>query len=305
MRLALLFVLVGCAEPSTPRKFGDRDLGPYLQPPGADDGGAPDLAQLKLDLSGGGGDLAAGDLARAADLAGAADLSTVVDLAQPPINEPPIYVHTARTLYKLDPNTYDLALIGDFNVGVDITDIAEKDDGSLVAISFTSVYSVDPASGQATLLWDNFFQDMNALTYLSDGRLLSADLAGNVFQLDMTSNSIFMWTLGNYGSSQTTAGDLVSVDDGTTWGLTKTGGVATDTNNVLMIVNNVNGTGTPKGPTGFGQLWGAAYSAHRILGFSGAGEIVEIDPFTGAGTLLRTYAGYSFFGATSSPAVLQ
>jgi hypothetical protein len=146
---------------------------------------------------------------------------------------------------------------------------------------------------------------MNALTYLSDDRLLSADTDGNVYELDVSPNVLFVIGLGNYGSGQVTAGDLVSVDDGTMWGLTKSGGAATDTNNVLMIVNNVGGTGTPVGATGFGKLWGTAYSHHRILAVSSTGDIVEINPFTGAGTLKRTHAGLSFYGAASNPTVLE
>jgi hypothetical protein len=153
-----------------------------------------------------------------------------------------------------------------------------------------------------------FTTNMNALTYLSDGRLLGADIPGNVYEIVFDNSGIgtfiMVTTIGSYGSGQSTAGDLVSVDDGTTWGLANGGGVATDANNVLMIVNNVNGTGTPIGPTGFGKLWGAAYSRGRILAVSSMGEVVEIDPATGAGTLKRTHAGISFYGATSNPNVL-
>jgi hypothetical protein len=312
MRTACLLLIVGCADPAAPqaRSYNDRDLGGHLQPPDGEDLGPHDLAMVTQDgsvvLDGSSG----ADLAKVSDLASPPDLSQLADLSQPVINEPPIYVHTASTLYKLDPSTYDLTLIGDFNAGDEITDIAEKDDGSLVAVSRTALFTVNKSTGAASLVGDLGLTDVNALAYLSDGRLLASDIPGNVYDIDFSVSGGFsiitIQTLGSYGSAQSTAGDLVSVDNGTLWGLTKSGGVATDTNNVLMIVNNVTGTGSPKASaTGFGKLWGAAYSNHRILGFSSVGEVVEINPSTGVGTLKRTYGGLSFYGATSNPTVLQ
>ena len=101
----------------------------------------------------------------------------------------------------------------------------------------------------------------------------------------------------------TTAGDLTCIDDGTMWGLTN-GGSATDANNALMIVNNANGHGTVKGATGYGTLWGSAFSRGRILAFSSTGQVVSIDPSSGAGTLLKTHAGKSFYGAATNPTAL-
>src|SRR4051812_5559114 len=104
MRTACLLLIIGCADPATPqvRSYNERDLGGHLQPPDSTDLGPPDLAVVSQDgsllLDGSSG----ADLAKAPDLASLPDLSQLADLSQPVINEPPIYVHTASTLYQLD-----------------------------------------------------------------------------------------------------------------------------------------------------------------------------------------------------------
>jgi hypothetical protein len=38
-----------------------------------------------------------------------------------------------------------------------------------------------------------------------------------------------------------------------------------------------------------------------MFGFTGAGQLILLDNETGAGTLVQTYSGMSFYGAASSP----
>ncbi len=293
--LWLVVAVAGCSAGRSPLTGGNHDLGGHLA--FYDGGASSDLSSpRKLDF----GNAFAGDLAGPPTM----DLAGVVTTGGSVVTDPnAILVHEAKTLYTVDPNTFDLTTIGDFGVTDDITDLAIDPDGHLVAISYTGLYSVDFASGHATLIADKIFTDMNALAYLSDGRLLSADIEGNVYQLTLSGGAPTVTSLGAYGNSRTTAGDLVSVDDGTLWGLTN-GGSSSDSDNGLMIVNNVDGHGTDLGATGFGKLWGSAYSNGRIVAFSSTGQVVGIDPSTGAGTLLTTHAGKSFLGAASAPAVL-
>ena len=56
------------------------------------------------------------------------------------------------------------------------------------------------------------------------------------------------------------------------------------------------------GPIGYGNVWGLAYVNARVIGFTTAGQILEIDPATGAGTLLATRS-VVFWGAGMSPLV--
>jgi hypothetical protein len=88
-----------------------------------------------------------------------------------------------------------------------------------------------------------------------------------------------------YGTSSTTAG----------------GGDASS-NNVLIRVDTSTGVATAVGPIGFGDVWGLAYSNARVIGFTTGGQIVRIDPQTGAGALLAD-PGIMFWGAGQSPLV--
>src|SRR5438477_5938393 len=64
-----------------------------------------------------------------------------------------VYAHTSSQLYKVDPDTLAVSLVGTFgfNGGFDqITDIAIDKNHVLIGISFTSVYRIDPAPAACT-----------------------------------------------------------------------------------------------------------------------------------------------------------
>ena len=65
---------------------------------------------------------------------------------------------------------------------------------------------------------------------------------------------------------------------------------------VLVQVNAGSGTATIIGETGFVEIWGLAYWAGEIFGFTNGGQFVTIDPDTGAGTLVEQ-TGHQFWGA--------
>jgi hypothetical protein len=56
------------------------------------------------------------------------------------------------------------------------------------------------------------------------------------------------------------------------------------------------------GSIGFQNVWGLGYYGGRIIGFTEGGQILEIDPTTGAGTLLSSSSA-QYWGAGVSPAV--
>jgi hypothetical protein len=142
----------------------------------------------------------------------------------------------------------------------------------------------------------------NSLTFLPNGTLLAADSSGNVQIIDPSSGATSQ--VGNYGSGLASAGDLVAVRSGIMYGTSSTtaGGSDASSNNVLIRVDTSTGAATAVGPTGFGDVWGLAYSNAHVIGFTTAGEIIQIDPQTGAGALLNS-TGIMFWGAGQSPLV--
>ena len=249
-----------------------------------------------------------GDMARGAiNLDGFIDpaLEKPTDFAAvdlPPTFET-IWAHTGTTLYTVDPTSFDLNKVGDFNGPEDMTDLAVTPDGNIYTVSRTGVYSVDRTTGKALTIATSIASSNVALTFRLDGTLLAADQAGNVIVIDTTNGSTT--TVGNYSTNKSydTAGDLVAVADGTMYGVsTKAPGVSS-TSNVLIKVNTSTAKATTVGPIGYTGVFGTAYSAGRVLAFTKTGQIIQIDPSTGDGTLVATHAGVAFYGAGTSPLV--
>src|SRR5262249_5830920 len=92
--------------------------------------------------------------------------------------------------------------------------------------------------------------------------------------------------------------------DGTMYGVSATnpGGSNASSNNVLIRVDTSTGHATPVGPIGFGDVLGLAYVSSKVIGFTQSGKIIQINPLTGAGTLLATRA-VAWWGAGMSPLV--
>jgi hypothetical protein len=213
-----------------------------------------------------------------------------------------IYANSPTTLYRVDPNNFAVTTVGDFNDGDQMTDIALTPGGALYGISFTSFYAVDKNNGQATKLGDLGGTANNALTFLPDGSLIAADGNGDAKHIDPANAQVA--AIGNYGDGLVSAGDLVGVGDGRMYGISSTqkGGGDASGNNVLLRVDPNSGKATAVGPIGFGSVWGLAYAGARVIAFTTNGEIVQVDPQTGKGTLLAN-KNIMFWGATQSPLV--
>lgn len=210
------------------------------------------------------------------------------------------YAHSKDTLYLVDPNTFDLTTIGKFGGTQSMTDLAVTANGEVFTISTDTLYQVDPATGKATKVTAASSATYTVgLTFQTDGTLLSADKDGTVRSVNTSTGAAT--TVGSYGGGFNTAGDLVVVADGTMFGISETGPGATLTSNVLIKVNPQTGVATGVGPIGYSGVFGIAFSQGNVIAFTDGGEIIKIDPATGVGTLVKTHAGVSFWGAGSNP----
>jgi streptogramin lyase len=249
------------------------------------DGGAHDFAQGNFDL--------AGFIPPSTDLAGA-------DLAYTP-GDGVIYAHTAGALYTVDPASFALTMVGSFGTSDEMTDLAVTPNNDIYTISKTSLYHVDPTSGAATQVMTGISSSNVALTFQKDGTLLAADQGGTVRVIDPVANMVT--ELGTYGSGYDTAGDLVAVSDGTLFGVsTKAPGVS-GASNVLIKVDTTNASATTVGSIGYTGVFGVAYTGGRVIAFTSSGQVIRIDPTTGAGTLVATDTNIDFYGAGTSPLV--
>ncbi|HEY3353330.1 MAG TPA: MopE-related protein [Polyangia bacterium] len=217
-----------------------------------------------------------------------------------PVDET-IWAHSATDLYRVDPVGFGVTHVGAFGAGDSITDIAVTPAGDLWAISFSALYRVDRTTAAATFVASVAGSSNNGLTFLSDGTLLAASGAGDVVRIDPATGGVS--TVGGFGHGLSSSGDLVAVG-GVMYGISSTGSGGSDasSNNVLLRVDVATGAATVVGPIGFGQVWGLAYVNARVIAFNTSGQIIQIDPQTGAGTLLTTRS-VQFWGAGMSPNV--
>lgn len=215
-----------------------------------------------------------------------------------------IWANDPDTLYQVDPSTFAVTTVGSFGVADQMTDVAVTPSGQLYGVSFTTLYSIDMGTGAATAVADVNSSGDNSLTFLPNGKLLAADSSGDVQIIDPTTGATT--PVGNYGSGLVSAGDLVAVRSGIMYGTSSTtaGGADASSDNVLIRVDTTTGVATQVGATGYGDVWGLAYSNARVIGFTTSGQIIEIDPQTGAGTLLAS-TGIMFWGAGQSPLVVD
>jgi hypothetical protein len=216
-----------------------------------------------------------------------------------------IYATSGTSIYKINPSDWSETQIGTYGVADSMTDLAMTPDGNVYTVSSTALYHIDLGTGAATKVMTVTGSLNNALTFLPDNRLLAADAGGTLKVIDPVAKTVT--NIGSYGNGYGSSGDLVAVGDGTMFGISATaaGGGSIASNNLLITVDTVTGKATPVGQIGYGNVFGLAYYKSRVIAFtgqSGTGNIIEIDPATGAATLLATHS-HNYFGGTVSPLI--
>jgi hypothetical protein len=224
-----------------------------------------------------------------------------------------VYAHSATTLYKVDPDTLQVQMVGDFNwgsVGTDqMTDIAIDKDGQMVGVSFTRVYRVDPTNANTTLLSSALARTFNGLSFVPADQLGmmgpdiligTENLSGKVFRVDPMNGNVT--EVGDMGAQFRSSGDLVGIAG---FGTVQTV-VGSTGDNLARLAMNTFSASPIGGGTGFSKIWGVAYFKGKVYGFTETGGFVLIDPNTGAGTMVSS-SGIAWWGAavTTVAPVLQ
>jgi hypothetical protein len=225
-----------------------------------------------------------------------------------------VYAHSSSELYKVDPDTLAVSLVGAFqwpaSVGSDqMTDLAINKDNVMVGISFGRVYRVDPTTAATTVLAGTLQGDFNGLSFVpasmvgqtgDDILVGTRNLDGMVFKIDpMTGDA---QPCGNMGNAYQSSGDLVAVANFGT--VQTTLGAPWDVLTKLAPVTFA-GTSAPMS-TGYGQIWGIAFWKGKVFGFTQLGQFITIDPTTGVGTVVQS-GGPEWWGAavTTTAPVIQ
>jgi len=221
-----------------------------------------------------------------------------------------VYAHTASELYKVDPDTLDITLIGSFtwsNGPDEMTDLAINKDNLMIGLSFTSVYRVDPMTADAHRLSDsgNSFNGLSFVPADSIGQTGDDILVGTrnsdgvVMRIDTATGQFApIGNMGSYASS----GDLCSVKG---FGTIQTAAGNGDDTLVTLAPNSFAATAIGNG-VGFGGVYGLAFWKHHIFGFTSDGKFITIDPTTGVGTLVRsTFQAWTGAAVRTTAPVLE
>ena len=235
----------------------------------------------------------------------------------PPPDTPPVehafYAHSSNVLYKIDPLTNALTVVGPFSGAFDTlagdaaTDLALNAVGELYITTYNKIMRVDPQTAVATLVSDALGYSGIALTFLpvdaSNPTGPERLIAGGGNQLmEVNTSTGAVTPVGTMGSSMFFSGDLFYVRDVGIYAMVEAGAGSTS----LARLDETTFTGTSVGITGFANVWGLAFYAGTFYGFSAAGQVFTIDVNTGVGTLVvGPLPNVSFWGAgvsTTAPA---
>jgi hypothetical protein len=227
-----------------------------------------------------------------------------------------VYAHSDGVLYTIDLASKNLVTVGNFNAPPPqgstqpdvITDLAVAPSGTIYVISNTALYTADPSDGHVTKVGSLAAcgQRGVALTTTSDGRLWMGDFMGNICQIDISQATPVVKAPVAMSGGMALAGDMVGIGDGTVFETAyKLNQTATQNNNLLVTIDVTTGAVTTLGPTGYPKLFGASFQENKVFGFThdGTGDVITIDPMTGAGTMFATFTdpmtnrGISFAGA--------
>lgn len=204
------------------------------------------------------------------------------------------YAHTNEELVLIDPFAMTLEKVAD--TPTTLLDIDTHPDGRLFGIldNFT-LATFDPQSKSWNPL-PNGLGDVgnaNGLAISNTGRVFITS-SGNLYTADLTTG--IASSIGSY-SPYISSGDAV-VTKGDNLLMTSSHLGLQD---ALIRLDGMTGSGMQRGPIGVMGIWGLTAAYGVLYGLTSAGQLVIIDELTGAGTIIHTFTGYSFYGAASTP----
>jgi hypothetical protein len=217
-----------------------------------------------------------------------------------------VYAHSSNTLYKLDPDTKAVTVIGNFSGCGSVVDIA-LDAKSNIYASAGGIFLVDKNTAKCTSVGGGSFAG-NSLSFVPAGTIdpakevLVTYSGGQYMRVDVDKGTTT--NLGSLPFGYSSSGDIVSVKGGGTY-VTVNGNGCGD---CLLEVNPKTGAMIKNwGSLGTGGVYGIAYWAGSVYAFNDAGQIFEVT-FSGDKVVTKEIpipmrpSGLSFWGAGSTTA---
>jgi hypothetical protein len=219
-----------------------------------------------------------------------------------------VWSHSADTLYRLDPVTKEVTVVGRFSgCATSVIDIALDAQSNIYATTFGSLERIDKATARCTTI--AMGQYPNSLSFVPKGTVdpneeaLVGYVGASYVRIDTKTGAVTtIGALGGLGGAgMESSGDIVSVTNGPTY-LTVVGPTCAD---CIVEVDPKTGAITKNwGPLAHSDVYGIAFWAGSVYAFDAAGGLFEVT-FTGGklGTKaipIPNAANLEFFGAGST-----
>lgn len=209
------------------------------------------------------------------------------------------YAHSGQTVYAIDP--FEKTLTELSTDAPNLQDIDTHPNGTLLGVTFDGLYEFDDIRNTWFFVGEfgRDVQDPNGMAIDSTGAVFvtSQDQIYSVDIIDGTAS--LLGDLGNSagGEPYYSSGDCVVNKRDSLYMTSK----HDRDEDHLLLVNRDNGSATDVGPIGFTRVFALTSAWGTLYGLTDAGELIEIDTTSGAGTLVHQFPGVRFFGAASTP----
>lgn len=224
-----------------------------------------------------------------------------------------VFGHSANTLYRLDPVTKEVDVVGSFSGCTNsIIDIALDAESRMYGTAFSSLWSIDRKTGQCTRIasgnYPTSLSFVPAGTVDPDEEALVGFVDDEYIRIDTTTGAVT--SLGTLTGGLVSSGDMVSVIGGSSY-LTVSG-PGCETSDCIIEIDPVDGSVLRNfGPLTYREVFGLAFWAGRAYGFARNGTLFEIGfPPTGVSTVAipipNAPSNLEFYGAgstTSAPPI--
>lgn len=239
---------------------------------------------------------------------------------QKPAEIAEVFGHSEKSLFRLDPKTKAVTLVGDFSGCGSVIDIALDESSNFFATSYKALYKVDKATAKCTEVATSTEDFPNSLSFVPKGTVdpneeaLVGFVGDEYFRIDVKTGA--RTKLGNLGDAAlVSSGDVVSVKGGATYLTVKSErkGNACEKVDCLVELDPKTGRITKRwGGIEHADVFGLSFWAGSIYGFDKTGELFEVtfgtNQLATKTISMQKPAGLSFWGAgstTSAPVVAQ
>ena len=217
-----------------------------------------------------------------------------------------VFAHSSETLFRLDPDTKVVTVVGAFSGCSMVTDIAVDKNGVMFGTTFDGLYRIDKKTALCAHAADGSYP--NSLSFVPQGTLdpnqeaLVGYVGSTYVRIDTKTGALS--NVGDLGSADgyVSSGDVVSVIGGSTY-LTVNGGNCSDC--IVEVDPKTGALVKMIGALPFTNVYGLAYWGGVAYGFDDTGALFEIDLPSASTKLIPVSsapAGLAYWGAGSTTA---